>query len=98
MGAVDLVSVYLAGIVQRAAFDCHGMHRAGGICRVLLARTGYSVRASRGCAAPPVGRDAAGQLDRYAGNGGCGGDLLLYRAAALPAHHGDWPAFESVVV
>src|SRR5437016_13525428 len=98
MGTVDLVSVYLAGIVQRSAFDCHRMHRAGGIHRLLLARTGYGVRASRRRAAPPMGRDVAGELDRYAGNGGRRGDLLLYSAAALPAHYDDWAAFKSSMV
>src|SRR5579864_4039939 len=98
MGTVDLVSFYLAGIVQRSAFDCHRMHWASGIHRLLLARTGYGVRASRRRAAPPVGRDIAGELDRYPGNGSCRGDLLLYRVAALPAHHGDWAPFKSPVV
>ena len=39
-------------------------------------------RRGRACS---VGGNAAGQLDRHAGNGGCGIDLFLYGAAALPA-------------
>ena len=46
LGAADLVSVYLAGIVQRTVVDCDRMHRPSRVRRLLLARTGDGVRAS----------------------------------------------------
>src|ERR1700752_1972304 len=98
MGTADFVSVYLAGVVFGAAVDCDRVHRAGGLRGILLAGAGCGLRAPRSCAAYSMGWDAAGELDRPAGNGGGRIDLFLYRAAALPQHHCYRAAVENIVV
>ena len=45
-----------------------------------------------------LGRNAASELDRHAGNRGCRRDLFVYCLAALPAHHCHRAAFENLVV
>src|SRR6202140_3162326 len=98
MGTANFVSVYLASILQRAAFDCDRMHRAGGVRRLLLARAGDGLCPARCGAADPVGRSPAGQLDRYARHIDSGGDLFLHGAAAVSEYHGDWAAYQGVMV
>ena len=57
MGAADFVSVYLAAFLQRAAFDCHGMYRAGRLRCLLLARPGDGIRRTQLRRCPSPGRD-----------------------------------------
>ena len=83
---------------QRAPFDCHWMHRPGGIRRLLLAGTRHGICPSRRCSAHPVGWPAAGQLDRHTRNRRRRRDLLLHRTAALPPHHGDRATFKDSMV
>src|ERR1700687_3405557 len=98
MGTADLVSVYLASIIQCPAFDCDRMHRAGGVRRLLLAGAGDGVCPARYGAADPVGRSAAGQLDRNARHINRGGDLFLHGAPAVSKYNDDWAAYQSVMV
>src|SRR5579872_30326 len=98
VGAADFVFVYLAGVVFSAAVDRDRVHRAGGVCGVLLAGVGDGIRASHGGGAYSVGWDDAGGLDRHAGDGGGRGDLFFYGVAAVSTDYGDRATVEDFVV
>src|ERR1017187_5269731 len=97
MGAADFVPVYLATFLQRTAFDCHRVHRAGRLRGLLLAEPGDSVCRAHCGFAYPMGRIASGELDCDAGD--CAGNryLLFHDLAAVSADHGDRSPVESIV-
>src|SRR5260370_18532618 len=97
VGASGFLSIYLATLIQRSAFDCLGSRRAVAVRGFLLARTGTGLGGSYVEPESAAAGSTASDLGGNARDSARDWSRPVHRVSALPADHGDLKALDAAL-